>query len=77
MLQIQGPAALISALYMAVAIGESFSTYLTILIEGVAQLSLLALILFFKFCKYIDKKNTDYSTIQMSILTPIEPVQLK
>ena len=76
MLEIQGPSALLSALYMALALKESFTTYLTVLIEGTSQLTLLTLCLFFKFCKYIQKGQTDYSTMQMTLLKPIDPVLL-
>ena len=74
MLQIQGPSALFSAFYMAFALNESFTTYLMVLIEGASQITLLCLSLFFKYCGNNEKTDIDYTTLQMKLLNPLDPV---
>ena len=76
MLEIQGPSALLSALYMAIALKENFTTYLMVLIEGTSQLILLTLCLVFKYFGNNQKGETDYSSMQMRLLKPIDPLIL-
>ena len=74
MLEIQGPAALLNGLYMAIARHEKLSTYATSLVDAAAQIGLLILCLCFKLYKYIEKEKTDFEHLSTIVLTPITPV---
>lgn len=72
MLEIQGPTALANGIYMAVALGESWTTYSCSLVDASAQLSLLGICLCFKFCKKIKSDNIDYPELSVKVLEAYE-----
>ena len=72
MLEIQGPTALANGIYMAVALGESWTTYSCSLVDATAQISLLIICIAFKVCKKTEINETDFSALSVKVLAPLE-----
>ena len=74
MLSVQGPSLLCSGFYMWLVVHEEWTTYVCVIIDGAALISLLILCLFFKFWKMIQNKRGNLTQMSSVILEPILPV---
>ena len=74
MLSVQGPSLVCSSLFMWLALGEEWTTYVCVMIDGLALISLLVICLLFKLWKMIKSNKVPLDALSAIILEPIIPV---
>jgi len=75
MLGIKSPSALIFAFYMWYGLEEDWTTVISVVFEGTAQMTLLLMCIFYKLQKKVEKSPRDLSEVTHIMLQSIVPVE--